>query len=79
MIQGTPVLASAISSIPEICGEGALYFNPYSVSEIKNRLLQILNDVNLKNYLIEKSQKHIVQLNIKQKKDLDSLICLIFK
>jgi glycosyltransferase involved in cell wall biosynthesis len=79
MIQGTPVLASAISSVPEICGDGALYFNPYSVSEIKNRLLQILNDVHLRNNLIEKSQNRLDQLHTKQEKDIDSLISLICK
>ena len=43
MRYGVPVAASGTTSIPEICGDAALYFDPYSVSEIKNRLLQLLD------------------------------------
>lgn len=38
---GTPVIAAPFSSIPEICGGAVLYTNPYSIEEIKARLLQI--------------------------------------
>lgn len=37
----TPVIASAISSVTEICGDAPLYFNPYSDKEMINRILQI--------------------------------------
>lgn len=36
-----PVLASAHSSIIEVCKDAPLYFNPLSIMEIKNRILQI--------------------------------------
>jgi glycosyltransferase involved in cell wall biosynthesis len=41
MRHGTPVLASAITSVSEVCGDGAIYFNPFSIDEIKNRILQL--------------------------------------
>ena len=44
MYEGTPVIASAISSIPEVCGDSVLYFNPTLVSEIKMRILQMEDD-----------------------------------
>lgn len=44
MKYGTPVIASGTSSIPEICGEAALYFNPYLVNEIAIRVMQVLFD-----------------------------------
>jgi glycosyltransferase involved in cell wall biosynthesis len=34
MKYGTPVLASAITSVPEVCGEGVMYFSPTSIDEI---------------------------------------------
>lgn len=43
MRYGVPVAASGTTSIPEICGDAVLYFDPYSVSEIKNRLIQLLD------------------------------------
>ena len=42
MRYGTPVLCSAITSITEMCGDAVLYFNPFSVDEIKNRILLVL-------------------------------------
>lgn len=43
MHEGCPVMASAIASIPEVCGDAVLYFNPYLISEIKMRVLQMEN------------------------------------
>jgi len=78
MEHGTLVLASAVSSIPEICGDGVLYFNPYSISEIKNRIIHLLNNSEIRLEMTQKSEKHIIRLHEKQQKDLDSLIELIF-
>lgn len=39
----TPVICSAITSTTEICGDSVLYFNPYSIDEIKNRILMMEN------------------------------------
>jgi glycosyltransferase involved in cell wall biosynthesis len=47
MKYGKPVLASAVTSITEICGDAALYFNPYDINEISNRILQIFLEVSL--------------------------------
>ncbi len=40
---GMPVAASAVCSIPEVCGDAVLYFNPMDVTEIGNRILQLTN------------------------------------
>jgi glycosyltransferase involved in cell wall biosynthesis len=42
MKYGNPVICSAITSTTEICGDAVLYFNPFSVDEIKNRVLWVL-------------------------------------
>lgn len=44
MKYGTTVMASAVTSIPEICGNAVIYFNPYSIEEISNRILYILEE-----------------------------------
>lgn len=41
MRYGTPVITSGIASIPEICENAVLYFNPYSIDEIANRIIQM--------------------------------------
>src|SRR5690606_13313929 len=43
MKYGVPVVASSFTSIPEVCGDAALYVNPLAVHEMKNRILQ-MND-----------------------------------
>ena len=66
-------MASAIASIPEICGDAALYFTPFSIEEMKNRLLMITNPLVWKKY----KEKVVYQYNTivsKQKNDLDKLI-----
>lgn len=72
MRYGVPVAASGTSSIPEVCGDAALYFDPHSVSEIKNRIIQLL-DSGIYSQLIEKSKKQYEAISEKQGKDLSLL------
>ena len=69
---GVPVIASGSSSIPEVCGNAAIYFDPYSVSEIKNRILQILTPSIYNDMVIKAKAQHKIICE-KQKKDLNSL------
>jgi glycosyltransferase involved in cell wall biosynthesis len=38
MASGCPVVASRASSIPEICGEAAIYCDPFSVDDIADKV-----------------------------------------
>lgn len=69
---GIPVIASGSSSIPEVCGNAAIYFDPYSVSEIKNRILQILTP-SIYNDMVTKAKSQHKIICEKQKKDLNNL------
>jgi glycosyltransferase involved in cell wall biosynthesis len=51
---GCPALLSNTSSLPEIGGDAALYFQPESESELEKQLLSILEDKDLRNTLREK-------------------------
>jgi len=54
MTCGCPVVASNTSSLPEIAGNAALYFNPYQTEEITSQIRKVLYDNELRNRLIEK-------------------------
>jgi glycosyltransferase involved in cell wall biosynthesis len=55
-----PVLCSNTSSFPEIAGEGALYFDPYSTESIKNAINNILNNVeDIRYKLIENGRRRL--------------------
>jgi glycosyltransferase involved in cell wall biosynthesis len=45
---GTPVITSNTSSMPEICGEAAIYVNPLSVAELTTAMQQILDPHRIK-------------------------------
>lgn len=70
---GTPVLTSPHTSIPEICGDSVLYSNPYSKSEIKSRILQLLDE---KKYaeLRQLGNQRFDFIRHKQSVDLDAAI-----
>ena len=73
MRYGVPVVASAIASIPEICGDSALYFMPLSIEEIKNRLLMI-DQSSTHEYYRKKSLERFEFIKRKQDQDLERLI-----
>lgn len=75
---GTPVLASPFASISEVCGEGALYFNPFSLEEIQNRILMICDESVFK-LMSQKAIAQFERIEKKQRIDLDRLIDYIFE
>ncbi|MBN2273435.1 MAG: glycosyltransferase family 4 protein [Bacteroidales bacterium] len=52
----TPVITSETSSMPEVGGDAVLYVNPQSIESIKNAMLSIFQDTNLRNRLIVKAR-----------------------
>ncbi len=55
MATGTPVITTRLTSIPEVCGDAALYINPKSVDEISSAMQTITDNENLRNELSQKS------------------------
>jgi len=49
-----PVIASNVTSIPEIVGDAALLINPYNIEEIKDAMLAVYNNNSLRQMLIQK-------------------------
>jgi glycosyltransferase involved in cell wall biosynthesis len=73
----TPVIASAISSVTEVCGDAALFFNPYSINEIKCRILQVINDKQTRMELKERGILRFEVVKERQQFMLDELVKLI--
>lgn len=44
---GCPVIASNVASIPEVCGDAALYFDPRAPEELKAHIMRVLSDPGL--------------------------------
>jgi glycosyltransferase involved in cell wall biosynthesis len=61
MRQGCPVIASTAASIPEVCGDAALYFNPDSVDELKSQIIRVLHDPRLSHELQIKGERQAMK------------------
>ena len=76
MHEGCPVLASATASITEVCGDAAVYFNPYLINEIKMRILYLENQ-EVRKSIIDKGKKRETEIRQKQTSDLEKLCSYI--
>lgn len=77
MKYGTPVVCSAISSVVEVCGNGAVYFNPFSIEEIKNRILFMIFEKEKRKYYSTIGKERYDEILKEQNKMLDELCRLI--
>ncbi|WP_289760405.1 glycosyltransferase family 1 protein [Duncaniella muris] len=77
MRYGVPVLASPFSSISEVCGDAVLYFNPFSLDEIKIRIIQLENKV-LYERQRAKSLERYEFITACQKEDLEKFVRFIY-
>jgi glycosyltransferase involved in cell wall biosynthesis len=63
MACGTPVIASNLSSLPEIVGDAGLLINPYDINEIAAAMAKVLNDKDLQTELISKGLKRVQEFS----------------
>ena len=56
---GTAVITSNVSSMPEVGGDAAIYVDPDSVEDIREKLRMLMEDHNLKDDLIKKGFKQV--------------------
>jgi glycosyltransferase involved in cell wall biosynthesis len=57
MIHGAPVASSDATCLPEINGDGAIYFNPRDVKDMTAKISTVLSDKKLAYDLIYKGKK----------------------
>lgn len=55
MACGIPIIASNLTSIPEVVGDAAMLINPYDIEELSNAMYHIIENKTLENQLIKKS------------------------
>jgi len=58
MAAGCPVLVSDAASMPEICGDAAVYFDPRQLADIAEKMLKVLSDENLRKILRQRGYEH---------------------
>ena len=56
---GCPLVCSNTSSLPEIAGNAAKYFDPNDENSIKDAIINVLNDEKLKNRLIQDGNERL--------------------
>ncbi|MDL5046620.1 glycosyltransferase family 1 protein [Oscillatoria amoena NRMC-F 0135] len=66
MACGTPALVSRAGSLPEVCGDAALYFDPHKPEEIAARMKQIVVENNLRQEMIEHGLQHVKKFTWKK-------------
>ena len=64
MASGTPVIASAVSSLPEVVGGAAMLVNPENVFDIARGITEVLLNDELREELIVKGRKQAAQLQL---------------
>lgn len=56
---GCPVVCSNVASMPEVCGDSVIYFDPCNVKEMRDKIQMVLNDEILQNELRVKGFENI--------------------
>lgn len=57
MAEGCPAACSGVASLPEVAGDAALLFDPYSIEDIERALLQMATEPNLRDTLAERGRQ----------------------
>jgi glycosyltransferase involved in cell wall biosynthesis len=66
MACGCPVVVSDKGSLPEVCGDAAVYVNPYDPQSIAEGILKVLIDENLRQNLIQKGYQQVKKFSWEQ-------------
>jgi glycosyltransferase involved in cell wall biosynthesis len=74
---GTPVICSAVASLPEVCDAAALYVNPLSVAEIANRVSQLALEPGLWDRYSQRGPPRHGEVEILQGEGLQRICSLI--
>ena len=62
-VLGVPVVASNISSIPEIGGDSLVYATPSEPISIADSIYKVINDENFKNVIIKRGYENVKRFN----------------
>ncbi|EKD46644.1 MAG: glycosyl transferase, group 1 [uncultured bacterium] len=76
LASGAPVILADNSSLPEVAGDSALYFDTQNSSDLARKIDMVLKDENLRNELLEKGKKRVADYSLEKcaKQTLDALL-----
>jgi len=63
MACGAPVLCSRATSLPEVAGNAALYFDPHDPEEMASQLVHVFSDHALRDSLMEQGRQNLQRFN----------------
>lgn len=64
MALGVPVITSNVASLPEVCGDGALYVDPQSPAELRHALERLLGDPDLRSRLADAGRLQAARFDV---------------
>lgn len=76
IVNGTPAIASNVTSIPEVLGNAGIYFSPFYPADLYRAMKLVLDNPSIKDYELHERAKEITT---KQEQDLINLINEILK
>jgi glycosyltransferase involved in cell wall biosynthesis len=59
MSLGCPVITSNVSSLPEVCGDAAIYVDPYNSDDIRQAIEKLINNPQMQLQLTEAGKKRV--------------------
>jgi glycosyltransferase involved in cell wall biosynthesis len=62
---GRPVITSSFGAMKEVAGEGALLVDPHQADDIRNGIVTLLNDADLRSKLVAKGLENAAKFNAK--------------
>jgi glycosyltransferase involved in cell wall biosynthesis len=75
-ICGIPLASSTSASLPEVAGEGALYFDPLSVESIASAFQELYEDSELRCHLVEKGYSNVARFSwMRAAEELHQVFC----
>jgi glycosyltransferase involved in cell wall biosynthesis len=66
MACGTPVVCSSATSLPEVAGKAALYFNPHNPEEMASQLVRAFSGDALRTSLIAEGHRNLLRFDWKE-------------
>ena len=63
MAQGTPVIVSRTSSLPEVAGSAALYIDPHDAADIAQTIVRVLENPQLRQELVDSGKLRATMFN----------------
>lgn len=77
MRYGTPVICSSATSVPEVCGDAPLYFDPRSIEGIEKALRRVAGDAGLRERMAGRGLSRAAEVTAAQERGLERIVDLI--